>query len=413
MHSPAPIRTRSGSQRIYIIGVGLFAASAISLMLSGGWTALEALGVNPLTLAWADARTITGAGVALEQGLDPLITNPGDPWGRVMNYPRAWLILAQSGIRPEHTWILAWTFFTALLAGLFTLRALAQDRTTSYLLLLSIFAPTTWLALERANNDALIFGIACGTAYLAALRPTLASGLIAIAALLKLYPIVALVAHLREKPRSGLKYAIPLMALFTAYVLATWHDLQLIRAGTLRAPELAYGIETAPSIIAKNSPITLSLALWVAAFILLIACTAGYRLRSTTRLGATGNPFRLAAFRIGSAIYLGSFLIGSSFDYRLMFLIMTIPQLVAWMRNTTDGARKLVCSQLVVIILVQWSQSWRAGMAIITDNERYGLVLDELLTWSCWIGLAILLLLTLPDWLVPPSKRGLAYADAE
>ena len=96
-----------------------------------------------------------------------------------------------------------------------------------------------------------------------------------------------------------------------------------------------------------------------------------------------------------------------------MFLIMTIPQLVAWMRNTTTGARKLACSQLVVIILIQWSQSWRAGMAITTDNERYGLVLDELLTWACWIGLAILLLLTLPDWLVPPSKRGLAYADAE
>jgi hypothetical protein len=391
----------------------MFAAFAMSLMLGGGWTIVEALGVRPMALPWADARTITGAGLALEQGLDPLVTNPGDPWGRVMNYPRPWLALAKVGFRPEHTWILAWTFFASLLVGLVILRPLARDRATSYFLLLSIFAPTTWLAIERANNDVFVFGLACSIAYLSALRPVLASILIATAALLKVYPIVALVAHLREKPHTGLKYAMPLLLLFAAYVLATWNDLRLIQAGTLRAPWLAYGIEIAPSIIAKNSPIPLSLALWIAAFSLLIACTIGYGLRLKVRLGAAGTPFSLAAFRIGSAIYLGSFLIGSSFDYRLMFLILTIPQLVAWVQNAASGPRQLALSQLVIAILLQWSQSWRAGMANTTGSGSYGLVIDELLTWLCWVGLAVLMLLTLPDWLVLRSKRGLAHADAE
>ena len=43
--------------------------------------------MNPV---FADIRTITGVNATLSQGLDPLVSNPGDPWGRTMNYPRIW-----------------------------------------------------------------------------------------------------------------------------------------------------------------------------------------------------------------------------------------------------------------------------------------------------------------------------------
>lgn len=413
MHSSAPIRTGYASQRIYAIGVGVFAALASTLMLAGGWPIIEAIGVIPMDTPWADARTISGAGIALEQGLDPLVTNPGDPWHRVMNYPRAWLVLASIGLRPEHTWMLAWTFLATFLVGLAMLRPLARDRTTSYLLLLGIFAPTTWLAIERANNDAFVFGIVCGAAWLIALRPVLASILIATATLLKVYPIVALVAYLREEPRKGLSCVAALLVLFAAYLWATWSDLQLMHAGTLEAPWLAYGIEIAPGIIAKNWPIPLNLVVSIAAFSLLVVCAIGYGMRLRARLGAAGTPFSLAAFRIGSATYLGSFLIGSSFDYRLIFLILTIPQLVSWVQSATAGPRRLALGQLILVILLQWSQAWRSTMTSATGSSSYGLVLDELLTWLSWVGLAVLTLLTLPDWLVPRSRRGLMHADLE
>ena len=135
--------------------------------------------------------------------------------------------------------------------------------------------------------------------------------------------------------------------------------------------------------------------------------------QGSPRLGAAGTPFSLAAFRIGSAIYLGSFLIGSSFDYRLIFLILTIPQLVAWVRNATAGPRQLALGQLILVVLLQWSQTWRSTLASTTGTGNYGLVLDEVLTWLSWVGLAVLTLLTLPDWLVPRSRRGLVHADLE
>ena len=89
-------------------------------------------------------------------------------------------------------------------------------------------------------------------------------------------------------------------------------DLGLIQAGTLKAPWLAYGIEIGPGIIAKNWPIHLNLLLTIAALSLALTCLAGYVIRMKSRLGAASTPFSLAAFRIGSSIYLASFLIGSS-----------------------------------------------------------------------------------------------------
>ena len=411
MHQPAAIRAGESSQRIYAIGVGMFATLAMSLMLGGGWTIVAAMGVEPMELPWADARTISGAGISLEQGLDPLVTNPGDPWDRVMNYPRPWLAFAELGLRPEHTWVLAWVFFAAFLGGLVLLRPLAQDRLTSYLMLASIFAPTTWLAIERANNDAFVFGLLCAAAYLIMRRPAVASALVALAALLKVYPIAALPAYLRERPHKSHRYVTLLVGLFVIYAFATWDDLGLIQAGTLKAPWLAYGIEIGPGIIAKNWPIHLNLLLTIAALSLALTCLAGYGIRMKSRLGAASTPFSLAAFRIGSSIYLASFLIGSSFDYRLIFLILTIPQLVAWARNAAPGPRNLALSQLVTVALLQWSQSWRAIISRATGSDHYGLVFDELLTWICWVGMAVLILMTLPEWAVPRSRRGIPYAD--
>ncbi len=411
MDTPSSTASRSASRRIYEIGIGVFVVITLILMLGGNWSILEAIGIQPMEMPWADARTISGACVALERGLDPLVANPGDPWHRVMNYPRPWLLFAAIGLRPEHTWVLAWLYVSALLTALLLLRPLAQDHTTSYFLLLSVFAPTSWLAIERANNDILMFSICCAAAALISLRPAIAALLIATASLLKLYPIAALAAYLREKPIAGPCYPSILLVLFTVYAYAISHDLQLITAGTLKAEWLSYGIKIAPSIIAKNFAIAEGLLISMAALGLLAICISGYYLRRKTRLGAAGSPFHTAAFRIGSSIYLGSFLVGNSFDYRLMFLILTVPQLAAWSRAKHPRLRRASVVQLIIVLLVQWSQAWRAGMESLTGQSSLGLVLDEALTWCCWIGLAILNLLTLPDWLVPTSTRELAFAD--
>ena len=52
---------------------------------------------------FADLRVITHGADSIARGLDPLVSNPGDPWGRPLNYPRIWQSLYSVGINKSHT----------------------------------------------------------------------------------------------------------------------------------------------------------------------------------------------------------------------------------------------------------------------------------------------------------------------
>ena len=40
-------------------------------------------------------RTVQGALYSLNEGFNPQINNPGDPWGRSMNYPSIWISISE------------------------------------------------------------------------------------------------------------------------------------------------------------------------------------------------------------------------------------------------------------------------------------------------------------------------------
>ena len=44
-----------------------------------------------LVPAFGDMRTSTGINFSLACGFDPMLDNPGDPWGRAVEYPRIWI----------------------------------------------------------------------------------------------------------------------------------------------------------------------------------------------------------------------------------------------------------------------------------------------------------------------------------
>ena len=44
--------------------------------------------------SFADARNIQGALLSYQNGLDPTLSNPGDPWGRELLYPKTWIWFA-------------------------------------------------------------------------------------------------------------------------------------------------------------------------------------------------------------------------------------------------------------------------------------------------------------------------------
>jgi uncharacterized membrane protein len=109
----------------------------------------------------------------------------------------------------------------------------------------------------------------------------------------------------------------------------------------------------------------------------------------------------LAAFRMGASIFVGTFLLGNNWDYRLAFLIFVIPQLAQWFYSVNKRHRTIAIGTMLAVILSCWHMVFLIDIPFIPlDNEidRF-VVFDELVNWLLLMGLAYLLAATIPDWL--------------
>ena len=166
--------------------------------LTGAWqqTFLD-LRVPAMTQPFGDFRVIAAGVESAKQGLDPMVNNPADIRGRPLNYPRVWLLVGRP-FSGEFGIIAA----GLLLALLFSLAAgwlVAIQRTTAASLAICAVAlsSSTWLALERGNNDLLVFALIALALYI---PWRYRSALIGLAAILKVFPVVVCVLKaLRER----------------------------------------------------------------------------------------------------------------------------------------------------------------------------------------------------------------------
>lgn len=398
----------------------LFALALVAFVAVAGWLVLghhlpqlSRLGVPTMEPRFADVRTITGAHTALAQGLDPLVSNPGDPWHRPLNYPRVWVQLAELGIGPQHTDLLAFFFFGIFVIGLVMLVPLATTTAITAALVLALFSPATWLLLERANNDLVLFGVLAAAAFLAAKRPRLTAALVGLGSVLKLYPIFGLAALCTSAGRPSLRKIVPLVALFFGYVAWIHDDLRLIRANTVHWKPISYGIDQLPEAVATRTgwPLLPLLVLGVVGLVVALAFACAGRCRG--RLGMATTAHRLAAFRVGAGVFVGTFCLGGNFDYRLVFLLLVVPQTVTWITTTRGWVRGATVVGLGCLGLLLWSMTWRALLLPLVGSATLGLVIDEALTWSLVVLLLSGLVLSLPDWLVPMTYRGTPFFDAD
>lgn len=396
---------------MFALAVLLFLVLVALLWHRGELGQVERLGVPTMQPTFVDAHSISGASVSLAQGADPLVRNPGDVLQRPMNYPRAWLLLAHAGLAPEHTGWLVGAFLLVFGLGLLALRPLLSSRAAGALLALGLFSPVVWLAVERGNNELLVFGLVALSAGAADRRPALAScGLLA-ATLAKLFPVFAVSGLLLGGPRAR-RCAWLSLAAVGGWLAVTFADLGLIRAGTFHWNRIGYGIDQAATTLAKNGmslPLLLTAAIGAAGLVLL----AGGWLRTRVRLALPGERGELdtagvVPFAMGAAIYTGSFCTGSSFDYRLLFLLLTVPQLVVWSGSLRGRWRYAARGSLVLVLAMLWSLTWQMGLkaAFGKHGEELGLLLDEALSWLLFAGLSIALWLLVPDALLPQRWRG-------
>lgn len=309
-----PRRGLIAPHHAYLACCVLIVAGLALLGWDGTW---QKLGIGTLHPVFADLRTVQGGLASLVQGLDPQVTNPGDPWGRPMNYPSPWLGLARLlGWQDERAFLV----FAGLSGAAFA--ACCFDlirRWPSWWAVVLAVPGAAALMVERANNDAVIFALVYCAAISA--RPLFAA-LLPLATLLKLYPLLALPAFARN--RRALMIAAAGCAAALALLLP---ELPLIRAATPASPLMSFGLPVYAAALGQAglpfAPVAVGAGL--------VALTLMARSLIDGRIGAPAlcpgghDPAALRLFLAGAAIFLGATLLGANWDYRLCFLLMAVP----------------------------------------------------------------------------------------
>jgi len=267
---------------------------------------------------------------------------------------------------------------------------------------LALCSPAVMYGVERGNVDIALFSLVAAAGLVMRrprYGPPAASALILVAAVLKLFPIAA-VGMLARLPRRAAVICVgSVVGLFAVYAAATFRDIKTIERVLPQGDEYAYGVHIFGGWLGR---LLAPGRMWDAALIVLtIAAAIALRRRLRNHL-STGPSRELDLFWAGAGIYVTTFALGRSSDYRLVFLLLTIPQLARW----ASARRALPIATLGGVLLTLWLPSPWSNVpvlnALIRDWNNLTLAGGSELPIAApaqvvaFIGLTCLLAATLP-----------------
>ncbi len=391
----------SGKQLLLILLVGLLLLAGLLFYVLGE-QAWRLWSIPVMLPAFADMRSILAGVQASRLGFDPVFQNPLDPFGRVMAYPRLWLFLAAWPLTTAHTTAFAVGEIVLFLAALFIFVD-RLERASAVLIAAMAVSPAVMLCLERGNTDLIVFFLLSLALALLSRAPVGALLLTELAAFLKLYPVMAFGMLLRLTRRTAVLWILAAVAVFAVYLALTWRDVQQILAVASKGVGFNYGAGVL-SLWLRDLTGSFRIAAVVMAFAYLLAyvilVVALYHSQQDAAEPGEASTRLLDAFRVGVLVYLGTFLQGNTWNYRLIFLIFTIPQLVDWSHVDMPGTRRAARLALACVLLSAWlplagaSEPPAASLAGVLQ-----VLADELVNWSLFGFLSYLLFASLPEWI--------------
>jgi hypothetical protein len=310
---------------VFIAVVGLvFALSAAGFYVR----LFKLIGVPAMPPIFGDMRDLTSALDVWRAGGDPLIANPIDPWKRAIDHPRVWHVLGWLGIGYKDSLavgIVAVCLFAASIVLILQLVA-KTDKERRWILAVTL-SPVAFLLMERGNTDCVVFAFVALAILTVAKMPRVAWLSIAAAFTLKIFPIFAM-SVFATRNRKVLAAASALsIVLVVVVVYFMWHDIPLFYKNKEHTSGFSYGREVLVILFTHYTPWQNQLlpdAIVIAVFI--AAFAFGWR---RGPLGApAADQLELTAFLAGSSIFVGTFLLTTNYDYRLLFCVFCVPMLV-------------------------------------------------------------------------------------
>lgn len=363
-----PIWTGLDASSAWLVVIGILVGYFTVLIALGGHDAWDALGVPPVSPGFFDLRSVTSGWECARQHLGAWPENPCDPWGRPENYPRIWIAASILGLGQDDTYVIG----AVMIVGFFVsaVVVLPRDAPIGDALVygFALCSPAVMLGVERGNVDFALFSMVAVAALVmrrTPYGPPVASALILVAAILKLFPIAA-VGVLTGLPRRVAAVCVSsVLATFTLYAVATLGDIRTIDRVLPQDDEYAYGVHITGDWLGHLAG---SGSMWDAALVAsAIVAAVALRRRLSTRLAM--SPSReLDLFCAGAGVYVATFALVRSADYRLVFLLLTVPQLARWAR----ARRVLLIATLLGVLVTLWLPTeWQwANVPLVDDILR-------------------------------------------
>jgi hypothetical protein len=413
---PSSWHVGSGS----IITSASIAALGVLLWLghSLGWDeAWSSFGVTPLHPYFLDMHGVTDPAACAAKGINPYLPSQCEP-GRLYNYPPVWLWLGYLGINGSDA---AWLAVPMIIGAFVIVVILLKGRPASdgALASLAVLSPSVLMGVERGNIDLLILTLVGGAALIFKAqnlhRIVWAGVLISVAIVLKLYPMFCIALVARPNRRAFLLAGV-LAVVGVCYLVLIFPDLVFIRQNTGTSYILSYGYKVVflglDYLRSEANLLPLRLAdTWMPfTLAILTICLATAIALLNIRFGnafcTVSDNVAGTAYLLGSGIYCGTFLLGADFAYRLMFLLLCLPQVLDW------GNRRFVEREptstigrglLALVLSVLWLNGNPNGNSTFMWAPQF-------LDWLLLLGLATILMSNFMHIYRRPESLGRASA---
>ena len=314
------------------------------------------------------------------------------------NYPPIWLYLGYLGINGSHS---AWLSVVMIVAAFAVIIALFKGRSAldGAVAMVAILSPSVMMGVERGNVDLLILALVGGAALIYEEqrigRVFWSALIVGLAIALKLFPLFCVAVGARFSRRT-LLFVCFIIVFSVVYFADISNYIVLIRRNVPTTFMLSYGYKTiflgldhlraeaglnAIALADTWIPIALAILILILAAVTALLNSHRGRFFCTVTHSVAGT-----AFLFGSGIYCGTFLLGTNFIYRLMFLLLCLPQLQDWQRGSLgDAERKIEVGLLATVLASLWLNGH-------SDGHSTFLLVPQLIDWLLFFGLATVLM---------------------
>ncbi len=354
-----------------------------------------------------DFLLIPGSAESFRNGFEPTIENPYDAGQRIFNYPAFWRLFFYTNISADDT---IWIVLLLLILYFASVMLFPQKLTIpgALLMLLILFSPASMLLYERGNADLFVFFI-CAMIVLASDRSaTWAAVLVVLGAVVKMFPLLGISVLLRESRKRFWSLAAVCISFMIVYGILTFQSQDAAWNTTMRGDGASYGsfvlVTRLGDYLQELFPGLLSIEGWEIFFeglaLVLILLAGILAVRDPNSLAASFER-NLAAFRMGASIYVGTFLLGNNWDYRLAFLVLVIPQLSEWFMAGNKRQRAIAAGVVIAVLISCWHFVLKIDLPFLPlkDPVNRNFIFDEAVNWLLLPGFVYLLVASFPDWL--------------